>query len=188
MLACRAPFVGVTRMDTMVAILEREPALLFQFANNAPPCLSELQRVISKALCKERDKRYRTAAEMLVDLKGARQQLEQTGAQVMDDSMRSARMCQGHEYAPSPSRYETTKARSYSYGLQVLSVAALIAVMMVTAFLYRRLRVRANAAAPAAVASGKPYTQMSSGEQLAFVDEQEQRISAMMGDRPMKLN
>src|SRR5437588_3299292 len=127
MLAYRPPFVGVTRMDTMVAILEREPALLFQFANNAPPFLSELQRVISKALCKERDKRYRTAAEMLVDLKGARQQLEQTGAQVMDDSMRSARMCQGHEYAPSPSRYETTKARSYSYGLQVLSVAALIA-------------------------------------------------------------
>src|SRR5439155_935625 len=33
---CRAPFVGVARMDTMVAILEREPALLFQFANNAP--------------------------------------------------------------------------------------------------------------------------------------------------------
>ncbi len=188
MLAYRAPFVGATRMDTMVSILEREPAPLFQFANNAPPFLSELQRVVSKALRKERDKRYQTAAEMLADLKSVRQQLEQTGEQVMDDSMRGARMRQGHEYAPGPSRYETTKARSYRNGLQVLSVAVLIAVLIVTALLYRRLRVRANAVAPAAIAAGTPYTQMSPDEQLAFVDEQEQRISAMMGDRPMKLN
>src|SRR5438105_12509392 len=41
MLAYRAPFVGATRMDTMVSILEREPAPLLQFANNAPPFLSE---------------------------------------------------------------------------------------------------------------------------------------------------
>ena len=29
---------------------------------------------------------------------------------------------------------------------------------------------------------------MSEAEQLAFISEQEQRISAMMGDRPAKLN
>src|SRR5438094_493597 len=80
------------------------------------------------------------------------------------------------------------QARSYRYGLQVLSVAVLIAVMIVTAFLYRRSKLRANAIAPAAIASGKLYTQMNAVEQLGFVDEQEQRISAMMGDRSMKLN
>ena len=188
MLACRPPFVGATRMDTMVSILERKPAPLFQFANNAQPFLSELQRVVSKALRKEIDERYQTAAEMLADLKSVRQRLEQTGAQVIDDSMRSARMRQGHEYAPGPSRYETTKARSYRYGLQVLSVAALIAAMIVTVLLYQRSKLRANTVAPAAIASGKLYTQMNQVEQLAFVDEQEQRISAMMGDRPIKLN
>src|SRR3989442_5104880 len=98
MLAYGAPFVGATRMDTMVAILERAPAPLFQFAHNLPPFLSELQRVVSKALRKEIDKRYQTAPEMLADLKSVRQQLEQTGAQVMDDSMRDARLLQGHEY------------------------------------------------------------------------------------------
>ena len=189
MLAYRAPFFGATRMDTMVSILERAPAPLFQFANSAQPFVSELQRVVSKALRKEIDERYQTAPEMLADLKKVRQQLEQTGAQVMDDSMRDARMLQGvDEYSLSRSQYETRKARSYRYGLQVLSVAVLIASMIVTALLYRRSRLRANAVAPAAIASGKPYTQMSTGEQLAFVDEQEQRISAMMGDRPMKLN
>ena len=189
MLAYRAPFFGATRMDTMVAILERAPAPLFQFANSAQPFVSELQRVVSKALRKEIDERYQTAPEMLADLKKVRQQLEQTGAQIMDDSMRDARMLQGvNEYSLSRSQSETRKARSYRYGLQVLSVAVLIASMIVTALLYRRSRLRANAVAPAAIASGKPYTQMSTGEQLAFVDEQEQRISAMMGDRPMKLN
>jgi membrane-bound lytic murein transglycosylase D len=34
----------------------------------------------------------------------------------------------------------------------------------------------------------KLYTQMSEAERFAFVDAQEQRISAMMGERPMKLN
>ena len=189
MLAYHPPFVGATRMDTMVAILGRAPAPLFQYANNAPPVLSELQRVVSKALRKEINKRYQTAPEMLADLKGVRLQLEQTGAQILDDSMRSARMLQGvDEYSLSPSRFETTKAPSYRYGLQVLSVAALVAAMIVTALLYRRSQLRANAVAPAAIASGKLYTQMSAVEQLAFVDEQEQRISAMMGDRPMKLN
>ncbi len=189
MLAYRAPFFGATRMDTMVSILERAPAPLFQFANSAQPFVSELQRVVSKALRKEIDERYQTAPEMLADLKKVRQQLEQTGAQVMDDSMRDARMLKGvDEYSLSRSQYETRKARSYRYGLQVLSVAVLIASMIVTALLYRRSTLRANAVAPAAIASGKPYTQMSTGEQLAFVDEQEQRISAMMGDRPMKLN
>src|SRR5438876_1214707 len=57
MLAYRPPFVGATRMDTMVAILERAPAPLFQFANNAPPVLSVLQHVVSKALRKEIEKR-----------------------------------------------------------------------------------------------------------------------------------
>src|SRR5205807_36343 len=189
MLAYRAPFFGATRMDTMVAILERAPAPLFQFANSAQPFVSELQRVVSKALRKEIDERYQTAPEILADLKKVRQQLEQTGAQVMDDSMRDARMLQGvDEYSLSRSQSETRKARSYRYGLQLLSVAVLIASMIVTALLYRRSTLRANAVAPVAIASGKPYTQMSTGEQLAFVDEQEQRISAMMGDRPMKLN
>src|SRR5262249_26463749 len=51
----------------------------------------------------------------------------------------------------------------------------------------RTWRKRALAASPAS-AVVKPYLQMSEAEQLAFIDTQEQRISAMMGDRPAKLN
>jgi soluble lytic murein transglycosylase-like protein len=40
----------------------------------------------------------------------------------------------------------------------------------------------------ASATSGKLYSQMTEAQQLAFIKEQEQRISAMMGDRPAKLN
>jgi len=40
----------------------------------------------------------------------------------------------------------------------------------------------------ASATSGKLYLQMNEAEQLDFVDQQEQRISMMMGDRPVKLN
>jgi L-lactate utilization protein LutC len=57
-------------------------------------------------------------------------------------------------------------------------------------FLYQRFGVHRNvpgvAAGPAV--ANKPYTQMTEDEQLQFVDTQEQRISAMMGDLPVKLN
>jgi hypothetical protein len=38
------------------------------------------------------------------------------------------------------------------------------------------------------VNSGKRYSDMSDAEQLAFISAEEQRISAMMGDRPGKLD
>ena len=40
----------------------------------------------------------------------------------------------------------------------------------------------------ATATTNKLYTEMNQAEQLHFVDEQEQRISAMMGDRPVRLN
>ena len=58
-------------------------------------------------------------------------------------------------------------------------------------FLYQRFspQTKIVVTTPAASATAnKLYTQMSEAEQLHFVDEQEQRISAMMGDRPAKLN
>ena len=58
--------------------------------------------------------------------------------------------------------------------------------MFVGAILYRRSIV--PAVLPASQVAAKRYTQMSDAEQLVFVREQEQRISAMMGDRPAKLN
>ena len=62
------PFTGQTPTDEMVALLEREPLPL-----KGPP---ELERIVKKALAKDRASRYQTAAEMQTDLKGLLRQTE----------------------------------------------------------------------------------------------------------------
>ena len=66
MAAGRMPFAAATSLDTLVAILEKEPPLLDQFAPGVP---AEYQRIISKALRKDREERYQTVKDLLIDLK-----------------------------------------------------------------------------------------------------------------------
>ncbi|MGH9902460.1 MAG: transglycosylase SLT domain-containing protein, partial [Pyrinomonadaceae bacterium] len=72
-----------------------------------------------------------------------------------------------------------------------IAVALLVAAVTGT-ILHRRSVTRGGAdgtgAAAANAMNAKPYARMSEAEQLAFVREQEQRVSALMGDRPAKLN
>jgi len=73
MVAGRVPFEGETTSDVMASILTAEPPLLSQTALETPP---ELQRIASKALCKDKEERYKTAEELLNDLNGFKRQLE----------------------------------------------------------------------------------------------------------------
>jgi ATP-dependent Clp protease ATP-binding subunit ClpA len=57
--------------DVIAAILRSEPVPLGQYEVPA-----ELERIVSKALQKERDGRYQTTRELLADLKMFRQRLE----------------------------------------------------------------------------------------------------------------
>ncbi len=66
MLAGRAPFGGPTPSDVIVAILDREPQPLARLKADVSP---ELQRIVTKALEKEREKRYQTVKEMIADLR-----------------------------------------------------------------------------------------------------------------------
>jgi eukaryotic-like serine/threonine-protein kinase len=73
LIAGRAPFEGATSMDVLAAILHFEPLPLRQHAPTAP---AELQHIVSKALSKERDERYQTTKDLLLDLKSLKQELE----------------------------------------------------------------------------------------------------------------
>jgi hypothetical protein len=92
-----------------------------------------------------------------------------------------------------PSRPESGKSNGYRrYGLLALGLVMLAAIALGGVLLYRRLspqtKVGGTTTAPASALANKLYSQMSPAEQLQFVDEQEQRISGMMGERPAKLN
>ena len=66
MITGRAPFEGDTSTDVIVSILEKEPAPLSRYEPDAP---SELHRIVSKALSKDRDQRYQTIKDLLIDLR-----------------------------------------------------------------------------------------------------------------------
>jgi eukaryotic-like serine/threonine-protein kinase len=70
MLAGRAPFAEETVSDTIAAILKSEAAPLDA---GTPP---ELNRIIRKALQKNRDERYQTIKDLLLDLKNLKRELE----------------------------------------------------------------------------------------------------------------
>jgi len=73
MVAGRTPFEGETSTDVIVAITQKEPAPLLRFAPNLP---AELDWIVTKALRKDREERYQTIKELLVDLRRLKQRLE----------------------------------------------------------------------------------------------------------------
>jgi serine/threonine protein kinase len=73
MITSQTPFGGATPTDVIVAILEREPLPLTRYSGEAPV---ELERIVMKALRKERENRYPTVKDMSQDLKNLKQRLQ----------------------------------------------------------------------------------------------------------------
>jgi serine/threonine protein kinase len=73
MVTGRVPFAGETTSDVIVAVLDREPPPLSEYLPDAPV---ELQRIVRKALRKDREERYQSVKDMLVDLRTLKQELE----------------------------------------------------------------------------------------------------------------
>jgi serine/threonine protein kinase len=172
MLARRRPFTGATRMDSMVAILEREPVAIWEVEAERDGPRKALQHIVDKCLHKETTSRHQSATELLSDLRGVRQRLGDNS--FADEATRTT-------FADPPGVYR----RGPSW---LLIGAALLLVVIVGAFVYQRwgkVRGSDNVAIPTPM---KLYSQMNEAEQLAFVSEQEQRISNLLGDRPAKLS
>jgi serine/threonine protein kinase/Tol biopolymer transport system component len=74
MVSGSAPFTGETPTDVVVAIVEKEPPAISQTVAGAP---GELERILKKALRKDRDQRYQIVKEMAIDLRSLRKELEQ---------------------------------------------------------------------------------------------------------------
>src|SRR5713226_3778221 len=74
MVAGRLPFEGSTASEVLASILgEKETQPLARYSREVP---AELERIVSKALRKNRDQRYQTIQDLLLDLKSLTQELE----------------------------------------------------------------------------------------------------------------
>ena len=73
MITGHLPFQGDTTSDVIASILKAEPARLGRYVDDVPP---ELQRIVSKALRKDREERYQSVRDLVVDLRSLKQELE----------------------------------------------------------------------------------------------------------------
>jgi eukaryotic-like serine/threonine-protein kinase len=73
MLAGEPPFGGGNAIETIGSILNKEPVPL---SRQMPEVPHEIERIINKALRKDREERYQTAKDVLIDLKDVKRELE----------------------------------------------------------------------------------------------------------------
>jgi serine/threonine protein kinase len=73
MLVGQLPFAGETTSDVIASILKFEPSPPSSFDKNIP---TELDRIVGKALKKDRDERYHTAADLVLDLRQCKKRLQ----------------------------------------------------------------------------------------------------------------
>jgi len=78
MLTKKTPFVGETASDAIASILKSEPEPPSKFNQEIP---AELERIVLKTLAKDREERYQTAKDLLVDLRRLKRQIE-LGAEI----------------------------------------------------------------------------------------------------------
>jgi serine/threonine protein kinase len=93
MIAGRTPFEGETPSDVISFILQIDPPPLTRFTQDVPP---ELERIVTKALAKDKEERYQTVKDMLIDLKRLKR-----GQEVDAEIERSISPDDSRETAPS---------------------------------------------------------------------------------------
>ncbi|HKQ78630.1 MAG TPA: protein kinase [Blastocatellia bacterium] len=76
MIAGHAPFGGVNAIEVMGAILNQEPAPLRPFLAAPEPAAGELERIVAKALSKDRNQRYQTSYNFLLELRKSKIELD----------------------------------------------------------------------------------------------------------------
>ncbi|NOT60910.1 MAG: serine/threonine-protein kinase [Acidobacteria bacterium] len=73
MFAGTPAFTGVNSLDVISAILRTEPAPLARLWPDVPP---DLEHIVAKAMRKDRERRYQSARDLLIDLKDLQRDLQ----------------------------------------------------------------------------------------------------------------
>jgi serine/threonine protein kinase/Tfp pilus assembly protein PilF len=131
MLTGRQPFDGGTPTDVIISIAEREPAPLRMHVPEVP---TQLERIVKKALAKDREQRYRNAEDLLIDLKNLKHELE-IGAEVE----RYKQSTPSNGSATTTGNRQLITSRLFPFGLtrsRILILAALAGVLIIAGLAY----------------------------------------------------
>ena len=143
MVAGRLPFEGSTSSEVLASMLsEKEPQPLARYSREAP---AELERIVSKALRKEREQRYQTTRDLWLDLQSLKQQLDfevklersvppetRDGQMTVSESSATA----GGRASPTASIESLTSRIKHPQRGLVIALATLIVVSALTYLFY----------------------------------------------------
>lgn len=105
------PFKGETPTETISLILQRDAVPL---THHAPAVPSELDRIVTKALTKDREERYQTMKDLLIDLRNLKRKLEVDAEidRTVSPDLRSGSTSSSPAYTPAPGAASTVDSKS----------------------------------------------------------------------------
>ncbi len=154
MVTGHVPFAGETPTETISLILQKEPAPLVRFAHEVP---DELERIVTKALTKDREERYQSAKDLVIDLRHLKRKLEvdaeidrtvppelraavstHSGAGVSTASGAVATPTASSPHATSSAEYIVSEIRRHRKGAGLITAAFIVAVTLAAFFYFSR--------------------------------------------------
>ena len=141
----RRPFPGSSPIETIAALLHSEPIPIKQHVPSAP---FELQRIISKAMRKDRAERYQMVRDFMQDLQSLKRELElqsQLGPGRISTETRTA----------SSAEYLLSEFRQHKRGVLLALTGVLLLALVTGYFFTRRGPVDSIAVLPLGVKEGE---------------------------------
>src|SRR5881409_2245161 len=138
MAAGRQPFEGETASDVMSLILQKEPPPL---AHSWPEVPAELERIVRKALRKDKEERYQTIKDLLIDLRNLRKELElevemeRSASPMTGRAMSSGQSAAATAHSASSAEYIVEGLKQHKR-VAVGALALLLIASAVAAFFY----------------------------------------------------
>lgn len=182
MVAGCLPFPGSTSSEVLTSILsEKEAQPLARFSRDVP---TELERIVSKALRKDREERYQTAKDLLSDLKSLKRrltfeaELERSVPPQLSSTARRATNREGADetaeqlaasttdlepgHPRSSAEYILTEIKQHKKGLVLVLGAVVLALLGLGAFVIFTFVPRRNSTTLSAVPSATKIARLTS--------------------------
>ncbi len=115
MLIGTVPFNGETTADTLAAVIYKEPEPIGALLPNAP---AELQRILRKALQKDREERYQSVKDLALDLKDLLYEIEHSNS-----GNRPAHVTSSPNFSENPTIIHQTQSGNHPTGKSAVMTA-----------------------------------------------------------------